>query len=733
MVSSVNSLHSRALARSALFLSVVTAASACGGGSTGPSEPSLLVFASGQNQNGQVGLPLATKVVVEARNNAGPVADVSIVMSVESPGGGTVTPTTAKTAANGTAEFTWRLGGKLGVQTLTASTTGQTPLHASTTANAAAGPASAVVPETTVLQSVVVGHPVTTLPSVKVTDAFGNPIGGVAVTFELLQAGSVLTGAQVTTDGAGTATLAGWTIGPDALLYGVRARIASGASAVFEARGIPATVTAVQGSIQTANAGTAVPILPAVKAARDDGSPLPNVPFTFSVAIGGGSVTGATALTGPDGIASPTMWVLGTVAGLNRMDAITFGHFALTFEATGVAASPASATATGGTALNGIFGNYLVGTPEVTVSDALGNPVAGVSVSFAVTQGGGQVTAIGSQTDFLGRANASSWRLGPAGGQSVTATVAGLPPVVFTATGSPPPAGTFRIEVRYSLSCNGCVNPTVAQQAAFDAAIARWTQLILAGGPPYPIKPSEIIADCGSVSGTIDGVVIVAQLHPIDGVNNILGRAFPCIVRDEGFLPVTGVMEFDTADLASLEAHGTLNHVILHEMAHVLGFGTMWNFNIPGTQGYDPSLGTNQFLIGTTSGDPTFTGLGSRAAFFGSLVPGTTFTGIPVSVEGGFGPGTRLSHWRESSFANELMTGFLSSSVNPLSSITVQQFRDLGYVVDDAAADTYLFQGQVQGAAATTMQLVEGAAPGLITVINRQGRMVGRLPRMPLR
>jgi leishmanolysin len=732
MVPSVNSLRSRALARSALFLTIVTAVSRCGGGPSGPSEPSLLVFTSGENQYGQVGLVLAKKVVVEARNSAGPVADVSLVMSVESPGGGTVTPTTAKTAANGTAEFTWRLGGKLGVQTLTASTTGQTPLHTSTTANAAAGPASAVIAETNVLQSVVVGHPVTTLPSVKVTDTFGNPIGGVPVTFESLQAGSVLTGAQVTTDAAGTATLGGWTIGPDALVYAVRARIASGASAAFEARGIPATITAVQGSVQTANAGTAVSILPAVKAVRDDGSPLPNVPFTFSVAIGGGSVTGANAMTGADGIARPTMWVLGPVAGTNRMEAITFGHLALTFDATGVAASPASAAATGGTALNGIFGNYLVGAPEVTVTDALGNPVAGVSVGFEATQGGGQVTALGSQTDFLGRASASSWRLGPAGVQSVTATVTGLPPVVFTATGSPPPASTFRIEVRYSSSCSGCIAPTPAQQAAFDAAVARWTQLILAGGPPYLIKPSEIIADCGSVSGTIDGVVIVAQLHPIDGVNNVLGRAFPCIVRDQGFLPATGVMEFDTADLANLEGNGTLNHVILHEMAHVLGFGTMWNFNIPGTLGYDATLGTNQFLIGTTSGDPTFNGLGARAAFFGSLVPGTTFPGVPVSVEANFGAGTRLSHWRESSFANELMTGFLSSSLNPLSSITVQSFRDLGYAVDDAPADSYLFQGQVQGAAAA-MQLLEGQPPAFIAVVNRQGRIVARLPRMPLK
>ena len=49
-----------------------------------------------------------------------------------------------------------------------------------------------------------------------------------------------------------------------------------------------------------------------------------------------------------------------------------------------------------------------------------------------------------------------------------------------------------------------------------------------------------------------------------------------------------------------------------------------------------------------------------------------------------------------------------------------------------APADSYLFQGQVQGAAAA-MQLLEGQPPAFIAVVNRQGRIVARLPRMPLK
>jgi len=710
--------HFRASAR-ALLLLAAAAAGACGKGTTAPSEPTLLVFTSGQNQQGQVGAALSAKVIVETRNERGPVANVTVAMAVESPGGGSVSPTSATTAADGTAQFTWTLGSKVGVQTLTASTTGQTPIHASTTATAGPGTASVVIPLSEAIQFTVVGHAVSSVPSVKVTDLFGNALAGEPVVFEALQGGNVLTGATATSDASGAATLGSWTIGPDALAYSLRARIPNGAVSVFEARGVPATVTAVAGNNQTANAGTALPITPAVRAARDDGSPLPNVTFNFSVTSGGGNIAGSSATTGADGIARPTRWVLGTLAGLNKMDVTTFGRPPLTFEATGTAATPSLVTATAGTSLGGVFGNYLAGAPEVTVTDALGNPVAGITVSFQVTQGGGRVTGAASQTDFLGRAGVTSWRLGTSGAQSVTATLAGLPPVVFNATGSAPPAGTFRIDVRYKPG----TNPTAGQRAAFDAAAARWTQLILAGGAPYPIKPSEVDPSCGAIDGTIDGVVITAALEPIDGVGNILGAAGPCVVRDEGFLPVTGIMRFDTADLANLESAGTLNVVILHEMAHVLGFGTMWNFSAPG-------LGTNAFLVGSTTSDPTFNGLGARAAFFGSLTPGTTFTGVSVPVEGSFGPGTRLSHWRESSFLTELMTGFLGpGNIIPLSSITVQQFRDLGYVVDDVSSDNYTFQGQVQAAGLASLELVEGELPGLITVINRQGRAVAQVPR----
>lgn len=57
-------------------------------------------------------------------------------------------------------------------------------------------------------------------------------------------------------------------------------------------------------------------------------------------------------------------------------------------------------------------------------------------------------------------------------------------------------------------------------------------------------------------------------------------------------------MEFDSADAAALDAAGTLDDVVLHEMGHVIGFGTLWNtvnLGFPGTQQVY-TAGTGKYL-----------------------------------------------------------------------------------------------------------------------------------------
>jgi hypothetical protein len=703
-------------ARSALW--IVLAATACGkSDSTRNNDPTSVTVITGEGQAGTVGNVLPVQVVFKVSGPQGGVAGVSISAAVPTGQGGSASPQNGTTDAGGLFTVTWTLGATVGPQTLVATTGGG--LSATAHAIAGAGAAAAVTAVSDAFQFVVVGHAVGILPVVKVTDAFGNGLAGVAVTFEALSDGETLTGTDRTTDANGRATLGSWTIGPNPFSYQIRGKISTGAAAVFEAKGIPASVTAVAGTGQSANAGTVVATAPAVRAVRDDGSGVANVAVTFTVIDGGGRVDGGTTVTLADGVARPTRWVLGPTPGPNHLSAQVLGRDPVTFTATGVTAIASASAAASPTSQNSFFGNYVGSRPAVRVTDAIGNPVAGSPVTFAVTQGGGTLVGPTQATDFDGRATVAAWRMGSTGPQSLTATAGALAPVTFTASATAPPASTFRITVRFNDPCTGCRPPTPAQQAAFDAAVARWTTLIVAGGPPYLVFENATPCAPNITGETVDGVVIYAHLLPIDGVNGILGQSGPCILRDEGLLTAEGIMEFDTADLAALEASGQLNQVILHEMGHVLGFGTIWDF---------PPI--NSFLVGNGTGDPWFNGASAQGAFFGSLAAGRTFPGNTVPVEAGGGAGTAYSHWRESLFGNELMTGFLNTGTNPLSAISVAQFRDLGYTVNDAAADVYTLPiSTFRAAPENLVQLLEGRVRGDIIVINREGHEVRRIPR----
>jgi hypothetical protein len=153
--------------------------------------------------------------------------------------------------------------------------------------------------------------------------------------------------------------------------------------------------------------------------------------------------------------------------------------------------------------------------------------------------------------------------------------------------------------------------------------------------------------------------------------DGILGQAGPDFLRLGSFLPIHGIMEFDTADLANMEQSGLLRDVILHEMGHVLGFGTIWDLK--------------GLLSGAGGPNPRF--VGSQATQQYRAIFNTNETSVPVENTGG--AGTRDGHWRESIFKNELMTGYADPPPNPLSRITAASMADLGYVVNLNAADPY--------------------------------------------
>lgn len=166
-------------------------------------------------------------------------------------------------------------------------------------------------------------------PAVRLQDESGANVSlaGVSVSVTLSGGGTLIGTATATTNASGVAKFDALAIGGE---VGARTlTFSSGSLApvsvlITVAPGAPARVTPDAGSNQTAMAGTDVPTAPSVRVSDDDGNAVPNAAVQFTVASGGGTVTGATAVTTALGIASVGSWKLGTT-GLNTLEARVAG------------------------------------------------------------------------------------------------------------------------------------------------------------------------------------------------------------------------------------------------------------------------------------------------------------------------------------------------------------------------------------------------------------------------
>ena len=208
-------------------------------------------------------------------------------------------------------------------------------------------------------------------------------------------------------------------------------------------------------------------------------------------------------------------------------------------------------------------------------------------------------------------------------------------------TATAPQAATFDIQVVFGSGL------TSSQQSIFSQAETFW-ETVITGYKPNVNLTSLVINAVGTA---------------IDGAFGVLGSAGPsAVTRTRGtYYATAGEMEFDTADLARMESEGSLFAVIQHEMAHVIGFGTLWSLN---------GLYVNE------SGQ--YTGSNALAAYRSEFAPGAAF--VPVDIVSGLG--TRNGHWAENwaGGTRELMTGFLNTPTF-VSNTTAQSFADLGYTV----------------------------------------------------
>lgn len=282
-------------------------------------------------------------------------------------------------------------------------------------------------------------------------------------------------------------------------------------------------------------------------------------------------------------------------------------------------------------------------------------------------------------------------------------------------------------------------NGSPTQDQAFLDAADLWNAVIGGDIPDYDLAGSQVAANAcidgqPALTGVVDDVIIYVAIRSIDGPSGTLARAGPCAIRNGSGLAFVGIMEFDQADLDLLELEGNMQTVVLHEMGHVLGVGTIWGYRnllqAPSTSG----SGTNCTVTSPTA-DTHFTGALARQAFDAAGGAGYPTSKVPVANgEFGSGCGSADGHWRESVLDTELMTPFIDGGqLNPMSAITVQSLADLGYPVNVNLADPYTLPstgpaavtvapGAEQGA--RIIDLSDDLYRGPVWVMEQGGRVV---------
>ncbi|HKP28917.1 MAG TPA: hypothetical protein VJU15_05925, partial [Gemmatimonadales bacterium] len=434
--------------------------------STGPAQ--TIAANSATSQAATVATAVAAPPSVLVTDVGGnPVSGVNVTFTVTA-GGGTLSPAspaTVATGVNGVATLTsWTLGTTAGTNnnSVTAAAAVANGSPVTFTATATAGAASTIGANSVTSQSAPISTAVAAPPSVLVTDALGNPKSGVDVTFTVTAGGgstSPASPATVATGVNGVASLSGWTlgsaVGTDNNAITAVATVPNGSPVTFTASGTalpPTTIAAVSATAQSATVNTAVGAPPSVKVTDANGVPVAAVNVTFTVTGGGGSISPAspaTIATDAGGIATLSDWTVGTTAGVfnntvSASAAVPNGN-PVVFTATATAGAASSIAANSAVTQSATPGSDVT-APSVIVTDAFGNPVAGVDVTFTLTAdgSGGSIAPVSPAvvtTNSSGIASLATWTLGADVGTDnnavdATAAVPNGSPVTFTASGT---------------------------------------------------------------------------------------------------------------------------------------------------------------------------------------------------------------------------------------------------------------------------------------------------------
>lgn len=113
----------------------------------------------------------------------------------------------------------------------------------------------------------------------------------------------------------------------------------------------------------------------------------------------------------------------------------------------------------------------------------------------------------------------------------------------------------------------------LAYFAPTQSAQARWQSIILAEATNFNDPTLDLTA--GQIpgynyTGFVDDIIIFYEFATLPP--NVLGSAGPVYIRIPSAQPISGIMQFS---IDFFNSGDITENVILHEMAHALGFGTV--------------------------------------------------------------------------------------------------------------------------------------------------------------
>jgi VCBS repeat-containing protein len=390
----------------------------------------LLELVSGDNQVAAVGSALADSLVVRVTDSLGnPVAGVEVQWSAV--GGGSVSPASVPSGADGTAAAERVLGNTAGPQTTQASSAGISSVTFTQTAEAA-NPTSLVLVSGDA-QTGAVGTPLADSLAVRLVDDNGNGVGGKAISWVVGTGGGSPSPATTTTNPNGFARTQ-WTLGPNAgsnLMNAVFSGVPSVPFTATAAAGEATKLAFTQPPVTTSAGGT---ITPAVRVAIQDasGNTVTSAAAQVTLAIeanpGSGTLSGTTTVSAVNGVAVFSNLSIDKAGNGYTLIAAAGGLTGATSPRFDILPGNANRLVFTVGPSSTVVGQTFSPSIQVQVQDAGGNPVISAFNSITlVSSVTGTLAGTATQNAFLGTATFSNLSVTKAGtGYALTALSSGL-------------------------------------------------------------------------------------------------------------------------------------------------------------------------------------------------------------------------------------------------------------------------------------------------------------------